>query len=666
PKRTGLAFEVRINPTTSTWPKGIEAIEVVEGSYGANTTEPGKVTFDIEFSLNGNYQWTEYELNADGTVAKDDDGNPIVKEVHTGEGIAYTGGSIQIAKDQVKIKWKFDTLKDENGDEILDPATNAPYRYRVPDLESKYNGAIECVYTIAGDVDESGELKQYVGEAGLKELMAKHNISSSNPKAISVTARVVDNTGDPTKPQYTDQYEITSGGTSSFTLGQRMYTVTVTQNHEAAEYGEGVTGDIYTLTSESGTFQDEWCTVTLWKDGKEIGALKEVDVKTLDAGEYEIKFELIESAQNTYLLSEESVTFTVAQKELEVPEFAEQAVFNGTLQNIADLLKVGKKSYNEAYGDLIAEGILVLSGEFDARNAGGYEAVIKIESGNYVWKVSASAASKYVLAASEEELPKAEVDGSGKEASYEWEIAPFVLTEEMLTKTKEGGIELGNLPEWVAGLMSGETPSLGYEQQVYESASSTSKINGEGFAFESGKDYFISLKLNGSDAENFVFAESKSTTSNKVAYKIESSGFGAAMTAALDFMKKNWLWLVIALCGLILLILLIVLIKKHKKNKAIREEKKRIEEEKRKIEEEKREEKERREQERLEEKERREQERKEEKERREEEERRRREEDERRRREDEERRRNTPLPVPMAMPQAQMQMGASMQPMQQA
>ena len=661
-----MAFEVRINPTTSTWPKGIEAIEVVEGSYGANTTEPGKVTFDIEFSLNGNYQWTEYELNADGTIKKDDDGNPIVKEVHTGEGIAYTGGSIQIAKDQVKIKWKFDTLKDENGDEILDPATNAPYRYRVPDLESKYNGAIECVYTIAGDVDESGELKQYVGEAGLKELMAKHNISSSNPKAISVTARVVDNTGDPTKPQYTDQYEITSGGTSSFTLGQKMYTVTVTQNHEAAEYGEGVTGDIYTLTSESGTFQDEWCTVTLWKDGKEIGALKEVDVKTLDAGEYEIKFELIESAQNTYLLSEESVTFTVAQKELEVPEFAEQAVFNGTLQNIADLLKVGKKSYNEAYGDLIAEGILVLSGEFDARNAGGYEAVIKIESGNYVWKVSASAANKYVLAASEEELPKAEVDGSGKEASYEWEITPFVLTEEMLTKTKEGGIELGNLPEWVAGLMSGETPSLGYEQQVYESASSTSKINGEGFAFESGKDYFISLKLNGSDAENFVFAESKSTTSNKVAYKIESSGFGAAMTAALDFMKKNWLWLVIALCGLILLILLIVLIKKHKKNKAIREEKKRIEEEKRKIEEEKREEKERREQERLEEKERREQERKEEKERREEEERRRREEDERRRREDEERRRNTPLPVPMAMPQAQMQMGASMQPMQQA
>ncbi len=338
-----------------------------------------------------------------------------------------------------------------------------------------------------------------------------------------------------------------------------------------------------------------------------------------NAGEYLIVIKMINGMDAMYTLSKDELHVKIDKKKIAVPT-ANDGVFNGADQNVESMLN----GFDSA--------LMGLSGDVSKRNVGEYNAVvILLDAQNYEWDIPAAAATgktgiSFRLAA----------NAAAGEADLAWKITPFVITADMVNKSGKNGVEL-NLPEWAQALATGGTPTLGWTQNVYETSTSTSNINGEGFAFESGKDYFVSLTLNGEDATNFVFEDTQTTTSGRAEYKIAASGFSAAMTKALDFMKANWWWLLIILAGIILLILLIVLLKKRRKNKEAREEKKRLEEEKR-------EEKERREEERRLERERRE-------------------EEERRRRDEEERRRNTPMPIPM--PMAQPQMAATAQPVPQ-
>lgn len=209
-----------------------------------------------------------------------------------------------------------------------------------------------------------------------------------------------------------------------------------------------------------------------------------------------------------------------------------------------------------------------------------------------MWVKSGSEALlKYALREeTSENISEAEISGNGSMATYDWRITPFVITSDMIGKEGEGGLTL-KLPEWAMKLTEGEGARLQYRQTVYGSESSTEELSGaEGFAFEAGMTYYISLSLGGADANNFVF-DNGTQTSERMEYAAPQSFFGNV----LGFLGANWIWFVIGLGALLLLILLIILLKRHKKKKA---ERLKAEAEAREKEEAKREKKEREEEER--------------------------------------------------------------------
>ena len=344
-------------------------------------------------------------------------------------------------------------------------------------------------------------------------------------------------------------------------------------------------------------YDPELYTLWIYPDGDESKKVKfsTEELNKLTSGKHAVVLELVNTVGYKIALGSERFEITVNKIELEIPTMVNNPTFSGAEQNAEELLDYGYKAIKD---------LVTVSGQNSARNKGSYTLVITIkDTDNYVWKASGKSAAKYVLA---EDVPVPESTRvSDAEVDIGWQILPYAIavTPDMWSVSKEKDAKLN------VEIPAGMEAVIGYN--YYESKAGGTALS----ELSNGASVWASAVLTGADAENgnVVFADSGiNETSERVAHTvvIPKSGFAAAASTALNFVKKNWLWFAIG-GGIFLFLLLLIIIlaatKRKRKEKAEErklekerkaEEKARKEEERRLKEEQREEEKRRREQER--------------------------------------------------------------------
>ncbi|MDE6104292.1 MAG: hypothetical protein K2G38_01210, partial [Clostridia bacterium] len=384
--------------------------------------------------------------------------------------------------------------------------------------------------------------------------------------------------------------------TLTTTIGYTGTPITVTADTKTGEYGKAA----ITLKLEAAGEGDVTNDSTLYevkvldKDGKDLGKLgTDVTLSALDAGKYTLKVVTLIDGY-TVKAGQDEIEYTITPIEIELPTLEKNPEFDGTEITVTKLL-------DKTTLDYIQKGIVEVSGEGaegsgfrDVSDEEGniitHTLVIKISdkyAGNYKWKGENGETvkpAKFVLV---EDIKPETTKISDAEANVEWQVMPLMLTVANSDWNLSGKTPKLNLKSVPSGT------EYAVEYKYYTDKNGTEEISGDRKA---GSSAWVSAVLTGADVNkcNIKFADSVNGTNGlelatRQSHTVPKGGLASMAGTAVNFLKTNWLWFVIALAVLLFLIILICVIKHRKKTKEAREEKKRKkEEEKERKEEEKR------------------------------------------------------------------------------
>ncbi len=584
---------IRIKPET--YPDGITKAEITANDYAGDRDVPGTLAANVKYTLDPNYVYIK-----DGTTA----------EI---SGTFTDNVSITLAKKKIKINWTLDTVKDADGNEVLDE-NGVPYQIYVLDFGSDPDNLKKFVKyeylkadpsdttdpTLATPVPEqasgtttNAQLDYLIDVDGA----GKFNGGSST-KSIPIFVKAVLDTTVAGYEYY--EFEIPDGSNADYQftkLGQKKNAVKVEQLKDKLVYGTAVASpdELYSLTKNGSKYSESVYNAVIYKgsDDTNAVAVKDFDFSTAGVGVYTIKFSLKPSVADSDALGKTSLTLEITKKPIEVPSVTGRIEFNGEELAFADYLDAKYKEYLDA-GIISAVG-----GRTGARNVsanGAYVATIEIVNENYMWKLPEEAEATpsksiaRVSLAADETSSSVTLNAAASEASYSWNVAPFRLTSDIVTTSGKNGaaINLTKLPEWARQLITDGRLTAGLKYYVDENCTEEAATDDSGnYILEKKMSYYVKPVIgageNGDDSGNFTFSTDNSVTNTPekaVTYKVPQSGAAAALGNIKDFVTKTWLglpvwaWMAIGLAVLILLIIIIAVAVKRSKNKAAREEKK--------------------------------------------------------------------------------------------
>lgn len=200
---------------------------------------------------------------------------------------------------------------------------------------------------------------------------------------------------------------------------------------------------------------------------------------------------------------------------------------------------------------------MLISGDLNGTNAGEYTITISLIYKDYTfWKVNNSSEETLSLFVSENE--------STEDIVLEWEIFKAPITGEW--NTENGYPVFVPENESVKDLYSVKYYAVDENgNYILDSEGNKTEINPENFV--DGTKYKAEIVLNDSDNYEVIGDENELIeTEKEFEYKapVPQESFINKLT---NFVKKYWLWLLIALIVLIILIIIIVVAKKRKKKK---------------------------------------------------------------------------------------------------
>ena len=584
---------IRIKPET--YPDGITKAEITANDYAGDRDVPGTLAANVKYTLDTNYVYIK-----DGTTA----------EI---SGTFTDNVSITLAKKKIKINWTLDTVKDADGNEVLDE-NGVPYQIYVLDFGSDPDNLKKFVKyeylkadpsdttdpTLATPVPEqasgtttNAQLDYLIDVDGA----GKFNGGSST-KSIPIFVKAVLDTTVAGYEYY--EFEIPDGSNADYQftkLGQKKNAVKVEQLKDKLVYGTAVASpdELYSLTKNGSKYSESVYNAVIYKgtDDTNAVAVKDFDFSTAGVGVYTVKFSLKPSVADSDALGKTSLTLEITKKPIEVPSVTGRIEFNGEELAFADYLDAKYKEYLDA-GIISAVG-----GRTGARNVsanGAYVATIEIVNENYMWELPEEAEATpsksiaRVSLAADEASSSVTLNAAASEASYSWNVAPFRLTSDIVTTSGKNGaaINLTKLPEWARQLITDGRLTAGLKYYVDENCTEEAATDDSGnYILEKKMSYYVKPVIgageNGDDSGNFTFSTDDSVTNTPekaVTYKVPQSGAAAALGNIKDFVTKTWLglpvwaWMAIGLAVLILLIIIIAVAVKRSKNKAAREEKK--------------------------------------------------------------------------------------------
>ena len=463
----------------------------------------------------------------------------------------------EITKKLINVTtWISGVLPDANGDECA---------VKVIDCHEQYENVIKYLYSFSY-TDENGQLQTVTDMEGA-EALGLLNKYADKDNAISVEVRV----------ELTDtaNYEFAPSAvlSSKFNAGDGLTQVKVEITGSGSTFGEVSLG--VTATLKDGTPVNKDFYVVKIFDGNDnlIAELTPDQLKNpeeygkylKDAGDYIVKAELNALGEaNGYYLSGSTVSFKISPKLIAVPSYSE-ITFTGEEILLEDY-------FSDEFKQLIADGIVTITGGGSNRNAGDYKAYFNIIDKNYAWE-TAAADQPQTAAFKVTAQDKAVINGS--ELILTWIVNKAKLSTDGWNLKSSDGATLDALSAWQEKINSGIV-NIGLEYRYYDNGKNLL----ESVEFKGGLSLFVDAVLCGEDAENFEFIESadgNKQISAMVEYKVPKKGLGAIgdiAGTAVDFVKKNWLWFAIGLGALILLIILIIIISAARRNKDKREEKK--------------------------------------------------------------------------------------------
>ncbi|MDE7265028.1 MAG: hypothetical protein K2N52_01985 [Clostridia bacterium] len=567
PQKSGGNFQVRI--PNSNLPEGVTSATAV---YGESSRKgPGTMTFDFEFTLDSNHK------SSTGSNT-----------------ISY---SMDITGQQVPVNWTLTTLKDANGDDVLDDQ-NVPYYIYVLDVDptDPVYPYIEYEYYVSdgagGYTIISGGIEEVIRPASAGGMGA----SSTTPKTVYV--RPVLSSSAPTTNGISDyvlKFSTSGVEYKKETVGTDKDIVDVTAGTTSMTYGGSVTvADIFkaTVRNSDGTpgaaLNSAFYTVELY-DGTTLltNNLSSFDFSTLDAKTYQLVFEIKSLYEESYALANSGLDFVVKPVELVVPTLKDGVTltFNGEEQKLADSLQNFDDKYMEFASNSINE----------ARNANpSYKAIINIKDefvGNYIFVLPTPTAATTksparVVLADGEAGTTAELSNGNATATIYWAINKFVLDttpNSAWSFTKDGAtLSYNGVPAGIKALTMGNDPSLIINVAYYDTdGNPLSDVELKG-----GNKFLVAAYMDPScaDANNIEFKGQAydpltgMTTSPQSVYTVPQSGASAILGNIKDFMTGTllglpvWAWFLIALALLILLIIIIVVAAKRRKTKEQREE----------------------------------------------------------------------------------------------
>ncbi len=433
---------IRIKPET--YPDGITKAEITANDYAGDRDVPGTLAANVKYTLDPNYVYIK-----DGTTA----------EI---SGTFTDNVSITLAKKKIKINWTLDTVKDADGNEVLDE-NGVPYQIYVLDFGSDPDNLKKFVKyeylkadpsdttdpTLATPVPEqasgtttNAQLDYLIDVDGA----GKFNGGSST-KSIPIFVKAVLDTTVAGYEYY--EFEIPDGSNADYQftkLGQKKNAVKVEQLKDKLVYGTAVASpdELYSLTKNGSKYSESVYNAVIYKgsDDTNAVAVKDFDFSTAGVGVYTVKFSLKPSVADSDALGKTSLTLEITKKPIEVPSVTGRIEFNGEELAFADYLDAKYKEYLDA-GIISAVG-----GRTGARNVsanGAYVATIEIVNENYMWKLPEEAEATpsksiaRVSLAADEASSSVTLNAAASEASYSWNVAPFRLTSDIVTTSGKNG-----------------------------------------------------------------------------------------------------------------------------------------------------------------------------------------------------------------------------------
>ncbi|MCM1234141.1 MAG: hypothetical protein NC489_28900 [Ruminococcus flavefaciens] len=506
----------------------------------------------------GDIVWSDPDPD-DPTNYVDDEGNgtTLTGEVdEIGKDGKKTGKKITVTLPTPKVKAGDDKVKyiyewDSDGDGIPDKTVEGLQGlYELVMLSDReYGGGI-----LPGTVTVKIEPKD------------GYRLDPSVPSAAKETSVVIGDTK--TRVQMS-----ADGGVVSGTYKEIVLSFTV-EELDASGNASAYDTDMYTL----------W----IYKNGDESDkvAFSTAELQKLNSGKHTVAIELVNTVSYKLVPGSDKIEIEVKAIELDLPTFT-CPVFNGINIDVT----VGDYIDEVTRGYLTAN-IVSVSGDTSVRDANRTYLLnfTIVDTVNYIWKAeNSTVTAKYTLLADEATTLTAKKD-SDSLAKLDWEVQPLVITKDMMTWK---GLNSKNGAQLVLNLNENIVYTVDYK--YYSDLEGGSEVT----ETKAGDRVYVAAILGGDDADsgNIVFDGAVAGTNGlmlaeRQPHTIPKSGFASVAGSALNFVKTNWLWFVIALAILIFLIILICIIRHRKKTKEERlakkeAEKEKKEEEKRKKEEEK-------------------------------------------------------------------------------
>ncbi|MDE6868939.1 MAG: hypothetical protein K2J83_07365 [Clostridia bacterium] len=413
------------------------------------------------------------------------------------------------------------------------------------------------------------------------------NASNTNVYSGTVTA-VLTNAND---------YVFNGADNHTFNVGKSLPTILVTVTGSGSQYKNVSFGFAATFNNTS---YAQYLNVSVYdyndyynggaalitKLGSEATDI-ELFLNGQNAGKYVIEVVAVPgSTASSFVIRPDVVDFDIVKCEVVAPTVAnaDQIIYKASDYSILDYLS----GFDPALMELDAQ-----HSDVTGKTAKDYTVTINLlDKNNYVFVYPASSASpskvllKAVLTDGTTASTNATISADGSSVDIGWTIQKFVITDDMFSSTT--GVL--NLPAQFNDILANEMLQVGY--QYYTDKTSSETIT----ELKPGETYYVVASLGGECASNFVFDNpslTSETTSQRVTFKTQQSGFGAVLGKMGEFLKGTWLglpiwaWLVIGLAVLILLIIIIVVACKRRKSKEERAEAKARKEEERQLQREK-------------------------------------------------------------------------------
>ncbi|MDE7265280.1 MAG: hypothetical protein K2N52_03300, partial [Clostridia bacterium] len=540
-----VSIRVKSGVDGASYPAGIVNVDdIATNNYLTDRDIPGTVSATAKFTLDSNFVYVDSnEVTHEGTF------NYVV--------------SIELAKKKIPVSWTLDTIKDANGEEVLDD-NGLPYQIYVIDFGADTDGLSQYVKYEYYYADVTDPANPVVGGAVpvqmsgtttngqldyLIDVDGAGKVSGTSTKTVSIFVRAVIDTSVSGSEYYELNLPAGTYAEEYTKLGQKKTLVSVDIHKEEIEYGTEISNlsELYEIKKNNSIYSANSYTALIYAPNSSEGVnISDFDFATADVGEYIIKFALKASVSESDALNKTSFTLTIVAKEIEIPEISVKIEFNGETLNFADYLDGKYKEYLDA-------GIIsAVSGRATAREANtSYVAVIEIINPNYKWKLPSgdeASATRALMRASltaDALSNSVSVDGVQKVATYNWFIAPYKLTTDIInTSGKDGAvINVNKLPEWVRELITDGSLTMGVAYYADEAA--TSPLTDDEIVLKGGRSYFVGAVVDGEERGNFTFATDDSVVSQSkaITYKVPQSGASALMNNVKEFMTKTFLGL---------------------------------------------------------------------------------------------------------------------------